>query len=744
VEVLSRPAEEALLHLRLHFVPSSVESKNSVPHNLSPSKIRLMGPFGDLSIRTLTVDAAHGFAEVTAEPPALDLAVMPGAEFILKLVHIANVDPFFDQALVRLLPPEFTDQAKQRRASTTPLPSIDYLAKDYASFRRAILESMALAAPGWKERNVADLGMAIVEILAYVGDSLSYYQDSVTTERHLHTARLRASVKRHLRLLGYELHEGCNARTWVHVSVDSETRIKEGTVFFASTSNFAGTRIDPPAFAEVRDPQLQVYQAMHAKELFLEQNQMEIYTWGAASFALQKGAVRATLKEHLSSLEKGQVLIFEGSDEVGALRAHAVRLSQEPRLGFDPLYKEAVTEIEWYVEDSLPETFTVSRARHPESPTTFVLGNIVLVDHGRQVIEEELPPIPSEGPYRPDLREKNLTFACAYDDRLLGKGAASALIQDPTAARAEVFVDVLSEDGETDRWEVSRDLLIEGSNPCFAVEVENNGKAFLRFGDGVFGIRPREKQTAFATYRTGNGPAGEVAANALNRIVTWDSRVLGVRNPLSAKGGWRTETLEHARLHAPTSVWAPHRCITDDDYRLVAEEIPGVNRAFVSRSTVGSRTFVTIAIQRQGQFTTPNQLLDEVASRIEPLRMLGVGVAVVEPRFVPISVAMTMELTPGAHEVSTRQAVFAAFSANEQGFFHPDRLSFGDPLHASALVEWALQVEGVRSAWVEGMQILGRPEDVSGTLCPRPGEILALNHNSRRPLGSLSIAFKER
>jgi hypothetical protein len=52
-------------------------------------------------------------------------------------------------------------------------PEIDYLAKDYASFRRLMLDRLALLAPDWRERNAADLGIALVELLAYVGDHLS-------------------------------------------------------------------------------------------------------------------------------------------------------------------------------------------------------------------------------------------------------------------------------------------------------------------------------------------------------------------------------------------------------------------------------------------------------------------------------------------------------------------------------------------------------------------------------------------
>ncbi len=96
-------------------------------------------------------------------------------------------------------------------------PEINYLAKDYSSFRQLILDRLSLTLPDWRERHVPDLGIALVELLAYVGDHLSYYQDAVATEAYLGTARRRISVRRHARFVDYPMHEGCNARTWVFV-----------------------------------------------------------------------------------------------------------------------------------------------------------------------------------------------------------------------------------------------------------------------------------------------------------------------------------------------------------------------------------------------------------------------------------------------------------------------------------------------------------------------------------------------
>ncbi len=105
----------------------------------------------------------------------------------------------------------------------SPEPIIDYMAKDYQSFRQIMLDRMSLTISEWKERNPADMGIVLVELLAYVGDQLSYYQDAVASEAYLGTARKRISIKRHARLLDYTMHDGCNARSWVYITVDKGT-----------------------------------------------------------------------------------------------------------------------------------------------------------------------------------------------------------------------------------------------------------------------------------------------------------------------------------------------------------------------------------------------------------------------------------------------------------------------------------------------------------------------------------------
>jgi len=182
---------------------------------------------------------------------------------------------------------------------------MNYLAKDYASFRQLILDRLAHIMPDWKERHVPDLGITLVELLAYVGDYLSYYQDAVATEAYLDTARQRISVRRHARLVDYVLHEGCNARNWVCVTTDTDMTgdraLKPQSIYFIT--NVRDAQESTGQFSQrmncvtCRRIFYEVFEAVVDRpiELIAAHNRIRFYTWGERECCLPRGATSATL-----------------------------------------------------------------------------------------------------------------------------------------------------------------------------------------------------------------------------------------------------------------------------------------------------------------------------------------------------------------------------------------------------------------------------------------------------------------
>lgn len=184
-------------------------------------------------------------------------------------------------------------------------PVVDYTARDYDTIRKLLLDRLALTTPDWVERNPADLGMTLVELLAYTGDQISYQQDAVATEAYLDTARRRVSVRRHVRLIDYAMHDGCTSRAYVIVEAAGEHTLPPGTFRFASVDvrvldphdrPAPGTVIDDRDLADLAEQgTVEVFEPVAAGdslELRPAHNAIRLWTWGGDVCSLPRGPRR--------------------------------------------------------------------------------------------------------------------------------------------------------------------------------------------------------------------------------------------------------------------------------------------------------------------------------------------------------------------------------------------------------------------------------------------------------------------
>jgi predicted phage baseplate assembly protein len=367
--------------------------------------------------------------------------------YTLRLIGVENIDPFYDHVefSFKVDCPSDLDcaQTEDCPPDLPPEPEINYLAKDYASFRQLILDRLALIMPDWTERHVPDLGITLVEVLAYVGDYLSYYQDAVATEAYLDTARQRISVRRHARLVDYVLHEGCNARAWLCFNTDTDllgdNALKPRDVYFITSVRDAAdldrVLLSADELRPVPPHLYEVYEAVHGDpiELYKDHAEIEFYTWGERECCLPRGSTSATLIDAIETppierrqdqkaqyqaqanepqrrlhLKVGDVLIFEEvlgpqtgvAADADPSHRHAVRLTKVTP-GVDPLNGQPVVEIEWGDEDALPFALCISSTTDAGhgcryvAPVSVARGNVILVDHGLTIEPcEELGDVP--------------------------------------------------------------------------------------------------------------------------------------------------------------------------------------------------------------------------------------------------------------------------------------------------------------------------------------------------------------
>jgi hypothetical protein len=233
--------------------------------------------------------------------------------YTVRLVGVDGIDPFYDHADFSFAvncPSDLDCAPAPCPPPQLVEPEINYLAKDYASFRQLILDRLALIMPDWKERHIPDLGIALVELLAYVGDHLSYYQDAVATEAYLDTARQRISVRRHARLVDYFMHEGCNARAWLCLTIlGGNLSLDLNHVYFVAGLN-TGTIASQGVLTEEEVRHLpvddyEIFEPMIRSEFMLREahNEIHFYTWGQRDCCLPRGTTSASLLDQWVVLE---------------------------------------------------------------------------------------------------------------------------------------------------------------------------------------------------------------------------------------------------------------------------------------------------------------------------------------------------------------------------------------------------------------------------------------------------------
>ena len=602
-------------------------------------------------------------------------------------------------------------------------PAIDYLAKDYNSFRRLMFDRLSVLVPDWNERNPADAGVAMVELLAYVGDYLSYYQDSVATEAYLGTARKRVSVRRHARMLDYRMHDGCNARTWLCLNVAAQVTIPEPdplanpasiTQFSTTVSTKSGDSNESGAV---------VFQAMHGATLLPERNRMEFYTWGDAECCLPLGSTSATVVgDSTLALAPGDVLLFEEvqspttgrTEDADPEKRWAVRLTKATSVQ-DPINEEWVWDLEWNKSDALPFPLCLSATVQGSLITglTVAWGNVILADHGVSVTGSlDVPDtLPNEGRYRPQLEGFNgedITFRVPYEkilaeeDAAYAQGAGALMRQDPREALPAVL---LQEQISTEVWRPQRDLLASDRFAAeFVLETEENGTAQLRFGDGTLGKGLPSGTSFTAQSRIGTGVSGNVGRETITEVLSPIADIEGVRNPLPAVGGVNPESTEEVRQFAPQAFKTQRRAVTEADYVRLAQEHPEVQKASARFRWTGSWHTVFVTIDRLGGRTVDDDPIfkQEMVEWLNQFRLAGYDLEIAGPVFVPVDIEMNVCVGSGRYRADVKRALLKAFSRFEipglgRGFFHPDNFTFGQPLYLSNLYKQAMDVDGVES-----------------------------------------------
>lgn len=749
--------------LEVHFYNANQVAAIVADVAVNPAHARQIFPiFG--GFRVPAGDSA-GQVQVTAvaadpAPEVLRLTVAPIGDYSTYTlgVRFARIDPLFSEIGFRFRPGCFTTDCAPDWCPglpAGPAPAIDYLARDFDSFRHTLIAAMIERVPGWQPTSEADLDQVLIEVLSAAADELSDFQDRVMNEAYLGSARKRVSLARHSRLMDYHLHQGNQASTTLALEVGAG---QNGTVVPGWT---AWTGDDPDASDAqtflVRDP-------MRVNDLL---NRIRLHTWGGAIPALEAGSTSADLR--LTAATQADANFMRDLIRNGEIVQLLVQEWRDPQtcrdVGFDPTKRQLLTLIPASAESihdpdpANPGNVNAGvwvvrvRWREPLARTYCFLatcpapigavddvslfhGNLVLAHHGRprtlrflppdrplavDQLHYELPPSdactardPDCRPTSPLVRRQGVICRLPEDEPLAYRNTPpggeipprTTLTVAGEAGRSAL--EVILPDGTIDTWD-ERPNLVHSDDSAedgdhFVVETDEEGRSLIRFGDGANGrALPPDAEVA-CRYQIGRGLDGNVGADKIRLLATgFDPLLTGatVWNPLDVTDGRAPEPAAEVIRRVPEAYRARQlRAVTLGDYVRRAEEVAGVARAAARYAWTGSWRTVQIAIDPIGTTTLDDDLRRRVSGSLEAVRLIGEDLEIRPPRFVPLDILVALCIHPDFWPEDVRFELEMEFSDGytrdgRPGFFHPDRWTFGQELHASEIVGRAQAVPGV-------------------------------------------------
>ncbi len=625
---------------------------------------------------------------------------------------------------------------------------IDYQAKDFWSFRRALLDFASLRYQDWQDRAEADAGVMLAEVMSALGDELSFYQDRVAREAYLETATQRRSLRHIARLVDYEIHEGLAASTWLDITVNEAESgsipagadvwvesDKSGNVYFEVGRGLADS-INDEAFA--------VDSAINSLTPHIWDEDVTCLPVGATELYIN-GVHKANLpfNDTVDDDIPCRWMVLKTNPENSAITARRqlvcvidITEHTDPLVD-DPGCDTDITRLVWQEAQSLPFEM--------ELDTLKVRGNIIPASAGKQaeVVFVTGAEVGDLVPGLTDLQKADVGRSVeriGADDTImhlftlpsseepplcwLGDGAKDGV--------PEVYLTEVTWDGSNwqnisgGEWEWTRSFLGENASQAddehYTLEdgtwrrvvgyrrvgkevvhydyASSDGKT-LRFGDDAFGRIPDNKIFK-VHYRLGNGKVGNVAANTLVHFSQGTlSFVASIDNPFPVENGQDAETSEEAKQLAPEAFRAvTYRAVREEDYREAAERLDWVQRAGAQFRWTGSWQTAFVTPDPLGAVNVNETQREALATQIDRFRQAGREAVVSDPVYADIDLKITICVQPHAYPAQVESRVMRALtgSGKKTGFFSEDNFTFGTPLRRSQLEATIQQVPGVKAA----------------------------------------------
>jgi photosystem II stability/assembly factor-like uncharacterized protein len=261
---------------------------------------------------------------------------------------------------------------------------------------------------------------------------------------------------------------------------------------------------------------------------------------------------------------------------------------------------------------------------------------------------------------------------------------------------------------------------LKPDDQVYIVRTTDDGTTYITFGDGITGARlPSGVDNVVATYRSGMGLNGNIAANKLSLLKTRSLGIQSVTNPLPATGAADPETRDQIRDRAPLTIRTLDRIISVRDVEDFAYTFPGIRKAQAVSLWSAQTKVIHLTIAGSEGVEIPDDsvlyqsLVQAIEQRRDPYQSPPIiasyqriefnleATVLIDARYLPDHFKTTIE------------------SKLQETFAFVDR-AFGQNVTAAEIIALIQSVSGVIAVDLDALYLVDRPKTLEQCLIASP------------------------
>jgi predicted phage baseplate assembly protein len=266
----------------------------------------------------------------------------------------------------------------------------------------------------------------------------------------------------------------------------------------------------------------------------------------------------------------------------------------------------------------------------------------------------------------------------------------------------------------------------------------------VTFGDGVHGSIPAAGSDITASYRYGGGARDNVAAAAVSALQAPILGVSAVTNADPAAGGQDAQTTDDLQAAAPAMLRSQQRVVTAADFEAEAMRAAGVARVtvlpfaspdFPGISVPGAVTVIIVPVPADPSQVMPapaQELKEALARDLDGMRPVTAEVYVDGPVYRQVQVTARIEIVPSASPDQVSLDIVAALNeflsplpvARSDGSSSTPR-DFGEDFYPTSLYRAILDVANVVAVPNLSVSVDGIAYQLTDAVTLAPNELLA-------------------